>query len=388
MSGSHSIDSHPVAARTTPLHQWHLEHGGRMGVFAGYDMPIRYAEGTIAEHTYTRAHAGLFDVSHMGVAELHPVHEGFAVVAAAIELFVPCDVDLLAPGRQRYTQLLNRSGGIIDDLMISRSIERPDVLTIVSNAGRKGEAFGHLRAHLPDSVSLLELPNVCLLAVQGPDSETVLARLADDPGTLSSMAFMDVRSLFVAGFEVQVSRSGYTGEDGFEIAVDAAHVVVLADNLVQFAEVKPAGLGARDTLRLEAGLCLYGSDIDETTSPVEAGLGWSIQKRRRTSLGFPGQIRIASELLDGPARRLVGLAPLGKAPVRDQSLLFRDAESNDPIGSVTSGGFSPTLGRPVAMGYVPVDLAAVGTMLFAEVRGSRHQVEVVAIPFVAHTYRR
>ncbi len=372
----------------TPLHGWHISHGARMGAFAGYDMPIRYTEGTLAEHAHTRQHAGLFDVGHMGVAELHSVANSFGEVASAIERFVPCDVDLLNPGRQRYTQILNRSGGIIDDLMISRTREHPDVLTIVSNAGRKAEVFAHLVHHLAPEVNLHVRPELCLLALQGPDSETVLARVADDPGSLSTMAFMDVGVALLAGCRVAISRSGYTGEDGFEIAVHEDDAVALADALVAFPEVKPAGLGARDTLRLEAGLCLYGSDIDETTSPVEAGLAWSIQKRRRADLGFPGDQRIAAELQTGPARRLVGLAPQGKAPVRDHALLFREAESAEAVGYVTSGGFSPSLGRPIAVGYVPADLASPGTTLYAEVRGVRLPVDVAPIPFLPHNYRR
>ncbi len=388
MTDQGSTADQPEELMHTPLYEWHLRLGGRLGPFAGYDMPTRYTEGTLAEHNHTRQHAGLFDVGHMGVAELHATSEQFADVAAAIERFVPCDVDLLRPGRQRYTQMLNRSGGIIDDLMISRTRDRPNVLTIVSNAGRKAEVFAHLVQHLPPEVSLHVRPELCLLALQGPDSETVLTRIADDPGALSSMAFMDVGSAVLGGIQVGISRSGYTGEDGFEIAVDDTDVVALADALVAFPEVKPAGLGARDTLRLEAGLCLYGSDIDETTSPVEAGLAWSIQKRRRVELGFPGEQRIAAELESGPARRLVGLTPHGKAPVRDHALLFRDPESAEAVGLVTSGGFSPTLRRPIAVGYVPAELAAAGTTLYAEVRGARLPVDVAEIPFLPHNYRR
>lgn len=382
------MSAEPEALMRTPLHEWHIRHGARMGEFAGYDMPIRYGEGTLAEHAHTRRHAGLFDVGHMGVAELHSDADSFPDVAQAIERFVPCDVDLLKPGRQRYTQMLNRSGGIIDDLMISRSREQPDMLTVVSNAGRKTLVFAHLVRYLPSGVSLRTKPELCLLALQGPDSETVLARIADDPGALSEMAFMDVGSAVLAGCRVAISRSGYTGEDGFEIAVHAEDEVTLADALIAFDEVKPAGLGARDTLRLEAGLCLYGADIDETTSPVEAGLAWSIQKRRRSELGFPGDQRIAVELESGPARRLVGLVPHGKAPVRDHALVFSDLQSTEAVGVVTSGGFSPTLGRPIAVGYVPADLALTGTTMFAEVRGVRLPVDVAPIPFLPHNYRR
>jgi aminomethyltransferase len=381
-------DAAAPALKRTALHAWHLRHQARMGPFAGYDMPIRYSEGTIAEHQHTRQHVGLFDVSHMGVAELQAASGSFADVAAALERFVPCDVDALQPGRQRYTQLLTPDGGIVDDLMISRTLDDPHRLTIVSNAGRKAEVFSLLEAELPSGVFLHVHSDRSLLAIQGPESERVLSRIADEPAVLESMAFMAVRRLSLLGRPVTASRSGYTGEDGFELVCGPDDVEAIADALVAMPEVRPIGLGARDTLRLEAGLCLYGADIDTSTSPVEAGLTWSIQKRRREALGFRGEQRISVELAQGPARRLVGLVVVGKAPVRDHALLFADSDSVEPIGTVTSGGFSPTLGRPIAMGYVSPTLAAPGTVLLAEVRGSRLPVEVSPIPFVAHTYKR
>jgi aminomethyltransferase len=357
-----------------------------MGEFAGYDMPIRYADGTIAEHVHTRTSAGLFDVSHMGVAEVRSTSGSFADVAEAVERFVPCDVATLAPGRQRYTQLLNADGGIIDDLMIARSAEEPDMLSIVSNAGRKHVVFAHLQEGFSPGVTLLERPDVALIALQGPASEAVLCRLSSDDPRVRSMRFMDVASIDLCGIRVGISRSGYTGEDGFELAIGAEHLVTVANELAAQPEVRPVGLGARDTLRLEAGLCLYGSDIDETTSPIEAGLVWSIQKRRRSELGFPGSARIAAEMANGPSRKLVALAPEGKALVRDHAPLL--SSGGRQVGHVTSGGFGPTLGRPIAMGYVPADMSAPGSLFIAEVRDKHLPVEVVALPFVPHTYRR
>jgi aminomethyltransferase len=374
----------------TPLHAWHLAHGARMGAFAGYDMPIRYEPGTIAEHHHTRTAVGLFDVSHMGVAELRSIDGRFHSVAEAIERFVPCDVDLLAPGRQRYTQMLNDAGGIIDDLMISRTTHDPNALTIVSNAGRKAVVFEHLRQHLPVGVMVTVRPEISLVAVQGPMAETALARIAgNDADKLRAMKFMDVATIALAGITTGVSRSGYSGEDGFELAIDAETVVDVVAAIAAQPEVKPSGLGARDTLRLEAGLCLYGNDIDDVTTPIEAGLSWSIQKRRRTSLGFPGATRISQELSGGAAQRLVGLSPLGKAPVREHTLLYADATSDQVIGHVTSGGFSPTLGRPIACGYVDATvLASDEGILYADVRGNRLPVAITSMPFVPHTYKR
>ncbi len=372
----------------TPLHAWHLEHGARMGPFAGYDMPIRYADGTIAEHVHTRTMAGLFDVSHMGVATLSASSNQFADVAAALELFVPCDVDLLMPGRQRYTQLLTDSGGILDDLMISRSVNSPDTLTIVSNAGRKDDVFAFLQTHLPANTSLTLHPEVCLVALQGPRAESALCALVSNPEVIIGMRFMDVATVQLCGAEVGVSRSGYTGEDGFELSINAADVVRVVDALDAQPGVQPCGLGARDTLRLEAGLCLYGADIDETTSPIEAGLTWSIQKRRRQNLGFLGAERVGNELAAGTQRRLVGLVPDGKAPVREHTILFASHDSTEPIGIVTSGGYSPTLGRPISVGYLATELATVGTTIVAEVRGNRLPIVVTNMPFVAHTYKR
>jgi aminomethyltransferase len=372
--------------QTTRLHQWHVSNGARMGGFAGYDMPIRYEPGTIAEHVHTRTSAGLFDVSHMGVAEIRSAAGGFADVAEAMERFMPSDVQSIAPGRQRYTQLLNDDGGIIDDLMIARPADEPEMLSVVSNAGRKHVVFPHLQAAFPSSIALTERPDIALIALQGPASEDVLCGLTNNDSVLRSMRFMDVGSITISGVRIGITRSGYTGEDGFELAILEQDLENIVGKLMENDAVRPAGLGARDTLRLEAGLCLYGSDIDETTSPIEAGLLWSIQKRRRTELGFPGATRIAAEIENGPTRKLVALAPEGKSLVRDHApLLTADGEV---VGTVTSGGFGPTLGRPIAMGYVPIARSAAGNSLIAEVRGKHIPVEVVTVPFVPHTYRR
>jgi aminomethyltransferase len=388
----------------TPLHQWHVNNGGRMASFAGYDMPIRYPLGTIAEHVHTRTAAGLFDVSHMGVAEIHASPGGadgsgglgglggYAEVAQALEQLVPCDVESLAPGRQRYTQVLNESGGTIDDIMISRWSESPESITIVSNAGRKAIVFAHIRELLPKSVELIVRPEIALVALQGPLAATVLQRLSDDTEAveaIEAMKFMDVRHISIGGAIVGATRSGYTGEDGFELAINEADVVRIVELLVEQPEVEAVGLGARDTLRLEAGLCLYGNELDETTSPIQAGLTWSIQKRRRQSLGFLGSARIGHELANGVSKRLVGLAPVGKQPVREHMMLFADAESTSSIGHVTSGGFSPTLSKPIACGYIDAGFAADGgTIIFADVRGNRVPVVIATMPFVPHTYKR
>jgi aminomethyltransferase len=377
---------HEELLRTTRLHQWHIANGARMGGFAGYDMPIRYEPGTIAEHIHTRTSSGLFDVSHMGVAEIRSASGLFADVAEAFERFVPCDVQSIAPGRQRYTQLLNDDGGIIDDLMIARPLDEPAMLSVVSNAGRKHVVFPHLQVAFPSSIALTERPDIALIALQGPASENVLCELTNDTSTLRHMKFMDVGSVTIGGVPIGITRSGYTGEDGFELAIHEQDLDNIISRLMENDSVRPAGLGARDTLRLEAGLCLYGSDIDETTSPIEAGLLWSIQKRRRTELGFPGAARIAREIENGPTRKLVALAPEGKSLVRDHAPLL--TTNGEMVGAVTSGGFGPTLGRPIAMGYVAAAQSSAGSSLIAEVRGKHIAVEVVTVPFVPHTYRR
>jgi aminomethyltransferase len=367
----------------TPLHGWHVAHGARMTPFAGYDMPIQYPKGILAEHLHTRAAAGLFDVSHMGQAVL--VGPDHATTARALEALVPADILNLAPGRQRYTQLLNEQGGILDDLMVSRS---PDPaadgrIMLVVNADCKETDYVHLSLKLPEGVKLERLDDRGLVALQGPKAAEVLSRHA---AGAAAMDFMAIAPMTIAGIPAIISRSGYTGEDGYEISVAASDAVSLWELLVTEAEVEPIGLGARDSLRLEAGLCLYGHDINQETSPIEAGLTWSIQKRRRTEGGFPGTVRILQEIADGPLRQRVGILPQGRAPAREGTQILD--ESGELIGEVTSGGFGPTAGGPIAMGYVVSDFAAVGTTVQLSVRGKLMPASIVPLPFVAHRYKR
>jgi aminomethyltransferase len=367
----------------TPLDALHRSLGARMVPFAGYEMPVQYPTGIIAEHEWTRSNAGLFDVSHMGQGFLvGPSHE---VTARALEALCPADIMGLAPGRQRYTQFLAEDGGILDDLMVTRSPDPADdgALMLVVNAGRKEDDFAHLEAKLPASVRLMRAPHRGLLALQGPKAAEVIARHAPD---LAAMRFMDARSAAIGGIDCAVTRSGYTGEDGYEISVHVRRLAALAELLLREPEVKPIGLGARDSLRLEAGLCLYGHDIDTTTSPVEAALVWSMQKRRREEGGFPGFERVRAELADGPSRLRAGLLPEGRQPAREGTEI--QSPDGRPVGTVTSGGFGPTVNGPVAMGYVETPLAAVGTQLNLMVRGKALPARVVALPFVPNHYAR
>ncbi len=367
----------------TPLHRLHVARGARMVPFAGYAMPVQYADGILAEHQHTRTAAGLFDVSHMGQAFLiGPDHE---TTAGALEALTPADIRNLAPGRQRYTQFLSDGGGILDDLMVTRSSDPVEdgALMLVVNAGRKEADFAHIEARLPASVRLLRADHRALVAVQGPKAAAVLERYAAD---VVAMPFMSAQTLRLAGINCHVSRSGYTGEDGFEISVHASKVAALTERLLAEPEVKPIGLGARDSLRLEAGLCLYGHDIDETTSPVEAGLAWSIGKRRRAEGGFAGADRVLAELRDGPARLRVGMLPLGRAPAREGTEIR--SVDGDAIGRVTSGGFGPTVGGPIAMGYVGRRFSEPGSPVTLVVRGKDLVGKVVPLPFVPHRYHR
>ena len=372
-----------VALARTPLHDLHRRLGARMVPFAGYEMPVQYKDGILAEHNHTRTAAGLFDVSHMGQAFLAgPDHE---TTAKALEALIPADIVNLAPGKQRYSQLLNDEGGILDDLMVTRSADPAEggVLMLIVNASRKDADYAHIEAHLPAGVKLLRADHRALLALQGPKAVDVLARHAPD---LAQLPFMSVVSTRIGPIDCHISRSGYTGEDGYEISVNARKAADLAQRLLDGPEVKPIGLGARDSLRLEAGLCLYGHDIDETTSPIEAGLNWSIQKRRRQEGGFPGAARVQSELRDGPARLRVGLLPDGRAPAREGTEI-RTTDGTQ-IGTVTSGGFGPTVGGPVAMGYVNRRFAEIGTPVVLAVRGKELVAKVVAMPFAPHRYFR
>jgi aminomethyltransferase len=361
----------------TPLYELHVGEGARMVPFAGYAMPVQYKTGIIAEHLHTRANAGLFDVSHMGQAVLSG-----SDAARRLETLVPADIVGLAPARQRYTQFLDESSGILDDLMVTRLPGSGERLGLVVNASNKEADFAHLRTSLPD-LKLEVLADRALLALQGPKAADVLARLLPD---VEKMAFMSWREFAWNGGPLFVSRSGYTGEDGYEMSVPAARVCAFAEGLLVDPDVALVGLGARDSLRLEAGLCLHGHDIDTSTNPVEAGLAWSIQKRRRQEGGFPGADRIQRELADGPARRRVGLELAGKAPAREGAEI--SARDRGPIGRVTSGGFAPSLGRPIAMAYVARDFAAPGTELNIMVRGTPLAARVTQMPFVPHRYFR
>ncbi len=357
-----------------------------MTPFAGYDMPVQYPMGILKEHLHTREKAGLFDVSHMGQLVLRPKSGVLADAARALERLVPVDILGLSEGRQRYALFTNAGGGILDDLMVTN---RGDHLFLVVNAACKDADEAHLRTHLSDACQIDRLDRRALLALQGPAAGEVLAAMAPES---AAMRFMDVRALTLAGADCIVSRSGYSGEDGFEISVPDGVAVTLARTLLAHPAVAPIGLGARDSLRLEAGLCLYGSDIDTTTSPVEAALEWAVQKVRRPGGaregGFPGARRILREFQDGASRRRVGLIPEGRAPVRGGAPVFAAEADSAPVGTVTSGAFGPSLNGPMAMGYVPTPLAATGTRLFAEVRGRKLPVTVADMPFVRPSYKR
>jgi aminomethyltransferase len=367
-----------------PLEALHVELGAKMVPFAGYSMPVQYGLGVIKEHLHTRAAAGLFDVSHMGQVILRGPE--YQAVAAAIEALVPVDVAGLGLNRQRYGFFTNEAGGIEDDLMLAN---RGDHLFVVINAACKDADIALMRAGLPDDVTLEVIEDRALLALQGPLAEDVLATLTP---AARAMRFMDVADLELAGVTCWVSRSGYTGEDGYEISIPAHADEYLARALLADPRVEPIGLGARDLLRLEAGLCLYGHDIDAQTSPIEAGLGWAIQKVRRPggarAGGFPGAARILLELNTTAPRARVGLLPEGRAPMRGGVELFTTAQGGTPIGKVTSGGFGPSVVAPVAMGLIARDHAAAGTPLYGEVRGKRLPVTVVTLPFTPANFKR
>ncbi len=371
------------AIRKTPLHALHVELGARMGPFAGFDMPIHYPSGVLAEHLHTRKAAGLFDVSHMGQALLDGADH--ANLAAFVETLVPADIMGLAPGRQRYTQFLNESSGVIDDLMVTRAPGADGVLRLVVNAARKAIDFALIRARLPAGVRLTSLDEMALIALQGPLASPTLTRLAPGEG-LERMPFMSARPVRLGGVETFVSRSGYTGEDGYEISLPAARADMLARLLLSQSDVAPIGLGARDSLRLEAGLCLYGHELDESVDPVEAGLAWSIQKRRRVEGGFPGAERIRNALTNGANRRRVGLRPDGRAPAREGTKIV--STEGAEIGVVTSGGFGPSVGAPIAMGFVERAYAPIGTAVGLIVRGKTLGAHIAPLPFHPHAYYR
>ncbi len=374
------------ALKQTPLDALHLAMGARMAPFAGYDMPIHYPLGVLKEHLHTRSAAGLFDISHMGQIAVRPRSGRMTDAARALERVVPADVLSLASGRQRYAFFTNSSGGIIDDLMTGHCGE---YLALVVNASRKDIDEWHLRDALSDACTVDVLEDRALLALQGPAAEAVLARLSPSS---ASMRFMDIRPISMAGVNCVISRSGYTGEDGFEISTPARDAEKVARALLADQSVTLVGLGARDSLRTEAGLCLYGCDIDESTTPVEAALGWAIPKVRRWRGArgghFPGADVVLEQLERGAPRCRVGLKPRGRAPVRAGVLLYGDASASQSVGAVTSGTFGPSAAGPVAMGYVPCALSRPTTLLFADVRGNRLPVEVTELPFVPHRYKR
>ena len=372
-----------TALKRTPLYDLHVALGAKMVPFAGYDMPVQYPTGIMAEHKWTRESAGLFEVSHMGQCSI--IGPDFDTVAGAMEMLVPADILSLKPGQQRYSQLLNIQGGISDDLMITHSNWEglEGSLYVVVNASRKGFDFAHIEENLPPSISFKRYDNLALMALQGPKAEEALGKL--NPA-VKALAFMSSGRFLLDGVEAHVSRSGYTGEDGFEISVEGAQAATLWTRLLADPLVKPIGLGARDSLRLEAGLCLYGHDIDRTTSPIEAGLNWSIAKRRRTDGGFIGAHRVQKELQGGVSRKRVGIKPDGRAPARDGTEI--QDESGRRIGVITSGGFGPSVNGPVAMGYVETAYAAPGTPLQLIVRGQALAASVVALPFVPNHFKR
>ncbi len=367
----------------TPLAALHRALGGKMVPFAGYSMPVQYPDGILAEHLHTRSAAGLFDVSHMGQAFL--VGPNHAATARALEALTPGDFQELPQGRVRYTLLLTDSGGIVDDLMVTRSISPSDdgTLMLVVNAARKEVDYAYIAGRLPAGVKLVRGDDRALLALQGPKAVDVMLRHAP---RAAELGFMTAQPLAFDDLSLHIGRSGYTGEDGFEISVNAVNVERVARALLAEPEVKPIGLGARDSLRLEAGLPLYGHDIDETTSPVEADLAFAIGKRRRVEGGFPGAARILGELKDGTLRKRVGIRPEGRAPAREGTAIL--SSSGAVVGTVTSGGYGPSLGGPLAMGYVPAASAATGSPLALDVRGKRLAATVAAMPFVPHRYFR
>ena len=361
------------ALKTTPLVSLHKSRDARMVPFAGFSMPLQYTTGIIAEHNHTRNHASLFDVSHMGQICIRGEN-----MTSSIEALVPGDINNLAIGRTRYTMLTNDNGGILDDIMITR---HDDNLFVVVNASRSDFDLGHFKKHSDQNIEINIIDKRALIALQGPKSATALATLAPE---ITEMQFMSARTLSIEGIEILVNRCGYTGEDGFEISVPNDAALILSKKLLDIPYVKLAGLGARDTLRLEAGLCLYGQDLDTTTTPVEAGLIWSISKRRRAEGGFPGANIIRSQLLNGTSRMLIGIRPSGRALAR----IGTKIKSSDgmSIGTITSGAFGPTVGGPVSMGYVITSYAKVGMEINLDIRGKNAPAKVVALPFFPHRY--
>jgi len=378
-------DAAAAPLKKTALYDLHIARGGRMVGFSGYEMPVQFPLGILKEHQHTRSAAGLFDVSHMGQIVITANSGDVDDAALALEALLPTDLKALREGRQRYTFFTNEAGGLLDDLMVAKLDGR---FVLVVNAATKTADEEHLKANLPDTVRIDRLDRA-LVALQGPKAAEVLDTLAPE---CTQMRFMDVRQFEICGALCTVSRSGYTGEDGFEISLPQDAAETIAQALLDRDDVEPIGLGARDSLRLEAGLCLYGNDIDINTTPVEAGLSWAIPKSRRDggerAAGFPGDEVILRQLREGSGRRRVGLLPEGRAPVRSGAQLFQDETGGAPVGHVTSGGFGPSLGRPIAMGYVPSALASPEARFYADVRGKRLPLDVSKLPFNTPGYKR
>ncbi|WP_119677919.1 glycine cleavage system aminomethyltransferase GcvT [Indioceanicola profundi] len=366
----------PETTLKTPLHALHVELGAKMVPFAGYDMPVQYPLGVLKEHLHTRDKAGLFDVSHMGQVRITGENP-----AKALETLVPGDLQALEPGRIRYTMFTNGQGGILDDLMVTRVSDTE--LFVVINAACKHADLAHMRKHLTGVEIEYLGDDAGLLALQGPAAAEVMARFVEEA---ASMPFMSIIETDIGGIPVRLSRSGYTGEDGYEISVAPKHAEALARLLLSEEEVEAIGLGARDSLRLEAGLCLYGHDIDETTTPVEAALMWTISKRRRAEGGFPGAATVQAQLAEGATRKRVGIQPEGRAPAREHTEI-QDMDGR-VIGEITSGGFGPTVNGPVAIGYVAAAHAKAGTPVQLIVRGKAMPAKVAALPFAPHRYFR
>ena len=375
MSSTATLAATPAPLERTPLHALHCELGANMVPFAGYEMPVHYAAGILAEHLHTRSQAGLFDVSHMGQLRLRGPD-----AIRALEALVPGDLEALAPLRMRYTLLLNEEGGILDDLIVT---QLENGLFVVVNAARQEADLAHLRDRLPPTATLEPVSDRALLALQGPAVAAVLSRFING---IARLGFMSAAEVELEGRKCLVTRSGYTGEDGFEVSLPASTAEGFARSLLAEPEVLPVGLGARDSLRLEAGLCLYGHDIDETTTPVEADLAWTIGKRRRADGGFPGAATLLRQLREAPARKRVGIRPNGRAPAREDTVIV-NPEGNR-IGHVTSGGFGPSVGGPVAMGYVDRAHTAEGTAIELLVRGVPRPARIVRLPFIPPRYYR
>ena len=367
----------------TPLYEAHKALGAKLVPFAGYEMPVQYPTGVLTEHNWTRANAGLFDVSHMGQCFI--VGPDFETTSRAMEKLVPADIAGLAPHQQRYSQLLNEDGGVLDDLMITRAAYKgyEGWLYVVVNASRKTIDYAHIEEHLPDSLKLQRGEDMALLALQGPKAVAVLEKFTP---AVADLKFMHYAPLDIEGIAAHVTRSGYTGEDGFELSVFAKDAARLWDLLMADPLVRPIGLGARDSLRLEAGLCLYGHELDESTSPNEAGLLWSIAKHRREAGGFIGAARVQHELAEGVSRKRVGIKPEGRAPARDGTEI-QNADGVK-IGVITSGGFGPTVNGPIAMGYVETAFADVGTPINLIVRGQAMPAQIIKLPFIPNNFKR